>query len=123
MGCVLFIVELVKGRGGSSVTAGLNTPLSISLLRPKPATLFTLKPTACKPRLTTPAEVKVAKVVLAWLALASAVNNCSVHMLGFLLGAKPSKHQASILPVKALKLLPASPSNKSTLMRGCRLRR
>ena len=70
----------------------------MSRLRPKPFRFLMVKPTAARPRLTIPAAVKVPNVVPDFDNRAICENSASVHISGFLLGAKPSKNHASIKP-------------------------
>ena len=78
-------------------------PASISRLRPKPGTFAMLKPAPFKPRLTTPAAVKVATVGIRFergflLMRRISENSVSDHIAGFFAGAKPSRNQASTGP-------------------------
>ena len=79
----------------AAVSGEANWPRSISRLWPKPGTRSTPKPTACRLRRTKPAAVKVAKLAHGLLRRAMAANSASLHIAGFLAGAKPSRNQQS----------------------------
>lgn len=93
----LVLIEAVA-RGKLSIS-----PRSISRLWPNPGTLLTLKPTVARPLLTIPAAVKVLNVACWPLRSAICWNRSSVHISGFLAGAKPSRNQAftRVLPCRA----------------------
>ncbi len=111
------VYQGVAARRLSSGGAAIS-PHSISRLRPKPGALRQVKPASRSPRLTTPAQVKVAKVAPGRLTLAIASNNSGCHMSGFLAGEKPSRNQASTRPSRRVRRSAASPKCRSRVTRS-----